>query len=68
MKLRPSILFVTTLFSVVAVLGIPTYDERNPVNPNETAEELFLRVMADCKYMTEVGTVGGSETLEEFEP
>lgn len=60
-------MFMTVLMSVLAVLGIPSYDERNPINPHETADELFQRVMAECKYMTEVGTVGGSDTLEEFE-
>lgn len=56
-------LFVTLLASIVVALGVPSYDDLH----EETAEERVDRILAECGYMFDVGTSGGSETLEEFE-
>lgn len=56
------------LWFVAAIIGASLWDlgYEDPTM-NETADELFSRVMANCTYMTSVGTAGGAETLEEFE-
>ena len=61
--MRLSIAFTALLVGILLAIGAGSYEDWH----HETADEIFDRVMSDCKYMFDVGTAGGSETIEEFE-
>lgn len=56
-------IFVVGLVAVLTAIGMPKLEGFE----EKTSDDIWQAAMTDCKYMTEVGTAGGAETLEEWE-